>query len=93
MRVRWLRTALRNLDDHAAYIAKDDPRAAQNAVERVRAAVDHLADHPEMGRSGRVPPTRELIVGGTPWVVVYRVRSTVEILRVLHAAQSWPPKR
>jgi toxin ParE1/3/4 len=46
-----------------------------------------------MGRIGRVPLTRELIVGGTPWIVVYRVRSAVEIIRVLHGAQAWPPER
>jgi toxin ParE1/3/4 len=46
-----------------------------------------------MGRTGRVPLTRELIVGGTPWIIVYRVRAdVVEIIRV-HGAQSWPPQR
>jgi toxin ParE1/3/4 len=89
-----LRTALRNLDQHADYIAKDDPIAARNAVQRIRAAVDQLADYPNMGRTGRVPLTRELIVGGTPWIIVYRVRAdVVEIIRVLHGAQSWPPPR
>ncbi len=40
-----------------------------------------------MGRIGRVPLTRELIVGGTPWIIVYRVRAdVVEIIRVLHGA-------
>jgi len=87
-----LRTALRNLDHHASYIAREDPNAARNAVERVRAAVNHLAEYPNMGRIGRVPSTRELILAGTPWVVVYRVRDSVEIIRVLHGAQSWPPK-
>jgi toxin ParE1/3/4 len=47
-----------------------------------------------MGRIGRVPGTRELIVGGTPWIIVYRVRAdAVEIIRVLHGAQKWPPQR
>ncbi len=94
MRIRWLRTALRNLDQHADYIARDDPIAARNAVQRIRAAVDQLADYPNMGRTGRVPLTRELIVGGTPWIIVYRVRAdVVEIIRVLHGARSWPPQR
>jgi toxin ParE1/3/4 len=94
MRIRWLRTAVRNLDQHADYIAKDDPIAARNAVQRIRTAVDQLADYPNMGRTGRVPLTRELIVGGTPWIIVYRVRADViEVIRVLHGAQSWPPQR
>jgi toxin ParE1/3/4 len=89
-----LRTALRNLDQHANCIADHDPMAARNAVQRIQAAVDQLAEYPSMGRVGRVPLTRELIVGGTPWIIVYRVRAdAVEIIRVLHGAQSWPPQR
>jgi addiction module RelE/StbE family toxin len=94
MRIRWLRTALRNLDQHANHIAKDDPFAARNAVQRIQTAVDQLAEYPSMGRIGRVPLTRELIVGGTPWIIIYRVRAdAVEIIRVLHGAQSWPPRQ
>ena len=94
MRIRWLRTALRNLDHHANYIARNDPIAARNAVQRIQAAVDQLAQFPNLARSGRVRLTRELIVGGTPWIIVYRVRAdAVEIIRVLHGAQSWPPQR
>ena len=86
MLVKWLRTALRNLDDHADYIARDDVSAAARVVERVETAVAGLAQHPGMGRAGRVPLTRELVVAGTPFVVVYRVRRDVEIIRVLHGA-------
>jgi toxin ParE1/3/4 len=94
MLIRWLRTALGNLDHHANYIAENDPIAARNAVQRIQAAVDQLAEYPSMGRIGRVPLTRELITGGTPWIIVYRVRAdAVEIIRVLHGAQSWPPQR
>jgi toxin ParE1/3/4 len=47
-----------------------------------------------MGRTGRVSLTRKLIVGGTPRIIVYRVRvDVVEIIRVLHGAQWWPPQR
>jgi toxin ParE1/3/4 len=91
MEVRWLRTALRNLDEAAAYVARDDPRAAAGMVARIRAAVAHLAIHPAMGRPGRVPGTRELVVAGTKYIVPYRIqRGRVEIIRVLHSAQQWP---
>jgi plasmid stabilization system protein ParE len=39
MRVRWLRKALRNLDDEATYIATDDTAAARLVVKRVLDAV------------------------------------------------------
>jgi len=94
MPIKWLRTALRNLDHHADYIAKDNPDAARRAVERVQAAVGQLTEHPNMGRIGRVAGTRELIVGGTPWVIIYRLGAdAVEIIRVLHGVQRWPPQR
>ncbi len=93
MRVRWLRRALDNLDEEAAYIARDDPRAAARLVERIVVGVERLAAHPASGRPGRVPGTRELVIGDTPYVVPYRVRgATVEILRVFHAARKWPER-
>ena len=90
MRVRWLRTAINTLDEQADRIAQDDPAAALRVLGRVRNAVEALTKYPAMGRPGRVPLTRELVIPGTPFVVVYRVRADVEVIRVLHGAQSWP---
>lgn len=91
MRVRWLREALRNLDDEATYIATDDAAAARLVVERVLDAVSSLAEQPGLGRPGRVPGTRELIVAKTRYIVPYRVRGeTVEILRVFHTSRRLP---
>jgi toxin ParE1/3/4 len=88
-----LRTALRNLDEEAAYIAADDPQAAQLVVERVLNAVEMLAAHPALGRPGRVPGTRELVVANTRYLVPYRVRGqVVEVLRVFHTSRR-PPQR
>lgn len=93
MQVKWLRTALANLDAEAEYIASDSPAAAARVIYRIRRSVARLRDYPAMGRSGRVPGTRELIVSGTPYIVPYRVRrDSVEILRVFHAARKWPKR-
>jgi plasmid stabilization system protein ParE len=93
MRVRWLRKALRNLDDEAAYIATDDAAAARLVVKRVLDAVSSLAEQPGLGRPGRVPSTRELIVAKTRYIVPYRVRGdTVEILRVFHTSRRLPDR-
>ena len=67
MRVRWLRTALRNLDAEASFIVEDDPAAARLVVQRVLTAVAMLATQPALGRPGRVPDTRELVVLKTRW--------------------------
>jgi toxin ParE1/3/4 len=91
MRVRWTRRSIRSLEALAEYIAKDRPSAAARMVERIRDTVDHLAENPDLGRVGRVPGTRELIVGGTPFIVPYRIREDViEIISIFHAARRWP---
>jgi toxin ParE1/3/4 len=93
MRVRWLRKALHNLDEEASFIAADDPSAARLVVQRVLDAVAQLAQQPGMGRPGRVPGTRELIVSRTRYIVPYRVRGeTVEILRVFHTSPRLPDR-
>jgi toxin ParE1/3/4 len=91
MQVRWLRTALRNLDDEASFIATDDPVAARIVVGRVLEAVASLAEQPGLGRPGRVPGTRELVVLRTRYIVPYRVRrDRIEILRVFHTSRRLP---
>ena len=93
MRVRWLRAALRNLDEEASYIAADEPRAARLVVARVLDAVAQLVEQPGLGRPGRVPGTRELVVLKTRYLVPYRVKGeTIEILRVFHTSRR-PPQR
>ena len=54
-------------------------------------SVGQLADHPRLGRPGRVRGTRELVVAGTPYVIAYRIEAdAVVILRLLHGKQKWP---
>lgn len=92
MRIEWLPEAARDLTAQLEWIAEPDPWAAIDVGDAVHAAVGRLADHPAIGRPGRVPATRELVVVGTPYVVVYRIeRTVVLVLRILHGAQRWPP--
>lgn len=85
LEIRWLKRALASFDAEAAYIARDNPAAAARVVEAIATTVDMLAQHPALGRPGRVEGTRELVVPNTPYLVPYRVRGqTVEIL------EDWP---
>jgi toxin ParE1/3/4 len=91
VRVRWLRVALANLEAEADYIAEDSPAAADRVVQKIFRAVALLGKYPSMGRPGRVPGTRELVVANTPYIIPYRVlANALEILRVFHAARKWP---
>ena len=91
MRVRWLVGALAALVDAHDYIAPDNPGAAANMVRRIQQMTGYLADHPQMGRPGPKPGTRELMVAGTPYFVVYKVMETeVVIVRLIHTARLYP---
>jgi toxin ParE1/3/4 len=91
MKIRWVRLALTDLDEAAAFISQDNPEAAKRAVKRLRDAARLLSDQPNAGRPGRVHGTRELVIADTPFILPYRVvRNTVQILRVLHGARQWP---
>ncbi len=91
MRVVWRRQALADLRALREFIARNNPPAAARTAARVRQVVAQLATLPYQGRAGRDPSTRELIVTGTPYLVIYHVhQGTVEVLRVLHGRQQWP---
>jgi toxin ParE1/3/4 len=93
LEIRWLKRASASLEVEADYIARDRPEAAQRLLDTIARAVQLLAQHPGLGRPGRVEGTRELVVPDTPYLVPYRVRgNAIEILRVFHGARMWPKK-
>lgn len=89
MRIVWSQTAIANLIEIRNYIEQDKPVAARQLAERILESVERLAEHPHLGHAGREPETRELIVAGTPYIIVYRIyRGHLSILAILHSAQN-----
>lgn len=88
----WLSGAIADRDAQLDYIAQDNPSAAIEQGDKIASHVGKLADYPKLGRVGRKKGTRELVISGTPFIVVYRIQGeeTVQILRLLHGAQQWP---
>lgn len=87
MKIIWAPEAKRQLSDIWHYIALDDPQAADRMVTRLVAAVEKLGHFPHLGRPGR-ENSRELVVSGTPFIVVCRAKKDeVRIATVLHGAQ------
>lgn len=96
MQLKWTDLANDDLDQVEAYIAQENSIVV--AIDIVLKIIDTtelmLSNHPAAGRSGRVKNTRELVINGVPFIVIYRELKTlqrIEILRVLHDAQQWPP--
>ncbi len=89
--VAWTLPARKDLLNAVQYLIQEAQtrQAAANLLERVEAAAASLSAFPEMGRV--VPevglPLRELIVEG--YRLVYRVRSEIEILRLIHGRQDF----
>jgi toxin ParE1/3/4 len=92
MNIIWSPEAIEDLISLRAYIADESPAGARRIVRRILHDVERLLpENPHMGRPGRVPGTRELIVPQTPYIVPYRAqRGAIEILRAYHSARRWP---
>jgi hypothetical protein len=92
MRIRWLRTALAQLEQPPNWI-EEDFRAAGNdtvmlKVRGVIAAIKQLAEDPapETSSAGRIAGTREQPLLFGYYTLIYRVRGSVfEVLGVLPA--------
>lgn len=91
MKVVFSPEAKQDLDEIFDYILRDAPSMAQVVLERISQRIRQLAKMPHLGRIGRVPGTRELVVPKTPFVIPYQVTGdSLEILRVYHGARQWP---
>lgn len=94
MLIIWLKTALKDLDEIAEYIAQENLLAASQIVITIELQVNLLATQPALGRPGRVLGTRELVISNTHYLVPYRIKNNkVEVLRVFHTSrkptQNW----
>jgi len=87
----WSPLARARLREIRAYVARDKPDAAQRLTTRIIAVTEALRSHPYLGRAGAEPGIRELVIGGTPYIVYYRVRGKrVTINTIWHGAQAKP---
>ena len=93
MTIVWSARAVRNLAQLRAFIAADRPTAAADIANAILSSGEFLAERPALGRPGRLPGTRELVVPGTPYLVPYRVRGErLEVVAILHGRQRWPDR-
>ncbi len=72
------------------HIGRENPAAALDQLDKIEQQTDMLLQHPEIGRAGRKPGTRDLVIVRNHFVVVYRIKPKTKhivILLVLHTSQ------
>lgn len=72
------------------YVARDNPSAASNLIDRIEALVLLLGQLPRMGRTTDKPGVRVIGVPGYPYLIFYRIleeEDELRILRVRHSAR------
>jgi toxin ParE1/3/4 len=91
MAIVWTTAARRDVNEIWDFIEVRNPDAAELVSSEILRAVEGLLQFPKRGKPGRVKETRELVVSGLPYVVVYLLADErVVILRVLHGAKDCP---
>jgi len=91
MVIRWLAASLSDLRAIKAYIAEQNPEAARQVIASIRYHATALTNQPNIGRIGRLPNTRELVINPYPYIVAYReYGGEVHILAVVHTSRRWP---
>lgn len=88
MRVVVDATACADLDQIAAWIAKQNPDAARRVLERILATIAQLGAFPHISRPGRANSTRERVVAGTPYIIVFQhcdAAPAIIITAIVHA--------
>jgi plasmid stabilization system protein ParE len=92
MLIRWTQPAADDITRICDYTQEHfSPAQARRVALVIYETVESLSTHPNRGRSGRKANTRELVLPGLPFLIVYRTRRDgVEIMRILHGAQQWP---
>ena len=86
--LKWTTPALLDFHEIQNHIANDNPLAARRVAIRVEEAAAALRAHPFSGR--KLGSTLRIrVVTGTPYLIVYRVVATIEILRLWHNRRDW----
>lgn len=92
MKIVWTRRAFQDRQSVYAFIGQDAPAAALMLHNVFEMRLKQLSTLPMLGRMGRKPGTRELVLH-PHYLLVYDIRPDhIRILRLLHTARQWPPR-
>ncbi len=91
--IRYLSTALKDLEDIFEYIRKDRPLAAASMLEKFDRSVSQLASNPFIGvvpKDGRLEKLGYRVLIVDKYLVFYVVKGKiVQIRRIIHGARQY----
>ncbi len=89
-RVRRTPLAEQDLEDIWAFVAQDNPGAADRLLDKIEQSIALLAENPYLGpaRPDIAPELRYHPVGN--YLLLYRIiKNGIELVRVVHGARHW----
>ena len=90
MKARWHPQAVADVKSAMIYGRNHWPKSAREIAGDILRVVDRLREFPLSGRLGAAAGTREVVMIGYPFPIIYQVENdTLTVLRVLHEAQRW----
>lgn len=92
MKVFWLKRAANELQAERAYIAKQNPTAAEQVADYLYNASLSLEALPYNAPESETKGIRDLIVTRYryPYIIRYRVKpDRVEVIRMIHGRRNW----
>ena len=92
MKLRWTPRAVADLEEISDYLVAACPQAWEHLLQRLERLSEAILDFPLMGKAGLVPGTREFVVSGTPYILVFQVKDeAVVIVSVRDGRMRLPP--
>jgi len=92
MKLRWTPRAVADLEEISDYMVAASPQAWEHLLPRLERLTQAILDFPLMGKAGIVPRTREFVLAGTPYILVFQLKDdSVVIVSVRDGRMRLPP--
>ena len=92
MKLRWTPRAVADMEEIGDYLVAVSPQAWEHLLLRVERLTETILDFPLMGKAGLLPGTREFVLSGTPYILVFQLKDdSVVILSVRDGRMRLPP--
>lgn len=88
MKLRYTKTALRQIEQAISYIGDRSPQGAARVAQRTETILALLLDHPQAGQVTSRQGVRRVVLTPYPFVIFYRVTAAeIVVQRFRHAAR------